>query len=93
MWASGSEYRRLVSANRDGWLDHRLGLGIPFLMAAVSLQRMRLAIRWIRANQLWVTRFGGAMLMAIGIMILTGTWDVLIGMVRGSLGGVGTAPV
>lgn len=69
-----------------------LGLGIPFILAAVAFRRMLGAVAWVRRHQAWVTRAGGVMLIAVGILLVTGTWDLLVGDMRGWLGSV-EAPV
>ncbi|MGZ4438077.1 MAG: cytochrome c biogenesis CcdA family protein [Nocardioidaceae bacterium] len=69
-----------------------LGLGIPFILAAVAFRRMIGAVAWVRRHQAWVTRAGGAMLIVVGILLVTGAWDLLIGDMRGWFGSV-EAPV
>jgi cytochrome c-type biogenesis protein len=53
---------------------YSLGLGIPFVLAALAFRRMLGAVGWIRRHQVWVMRLGGAMLVAVGILLLTGVW-------------------
>jgi cytochrome c-type biogenesis protein len=64
-----------------------LGLGIPFVVAAVAFRRTLGAVRWVRRHQVWVTRLGGAMLVAVGVLLLTGQWDVWVGDLRGRVSG------
>jgi cytochrome c-type biogenesis protein len=64
-----------------------LGLGIPFVVAALAFRRMLGAVRWVRRHQVWVTRLGGAMLIAVGVLLLTGQWDVWVGDLRGWVSG------
>jgi cytochrome c-type biogenesis protein len=64
-----------------------LGLGIPFVVAAVAFRRTLGAVRWVRRHQVWVTRLGGAMLVAVGVLLLTGQWDVWVGDLRGWVSG------
>jgi cytochrome c-type biogenesis protein len=52
-----------------------LGLGIPFVVAAMAFHRMSAAVVWVRRRQVWVMRLGGAMLVAVGVLVLTGVWD------------------
>ncbi|MCL8023824.1 cytochrome c biogenesis CcdA family protein [Nocardioides bruguierae] len=54
---------------------YSLGLGIPFVVAALAWGRMSTAIGWIRRHQVGITRAGGAMLVLVGVLILTGWWD------------------
>jgi cytochrome c-type biogenesis protein len=69
---------------------YSLGLGIPFVLAAVAFRRMLGAISWVRRHQAWVTRAGGVMLIAVGLLLVTGAWDQLIGEMRGWIGSVET---
>jgi cytochrome c-type biogenesis protein len=53
---------------------YSLGLGLPFILAALAWRRAIGAVAWIRSHQLWVTRLGGAMLVLVGVLLLTGWW-------------------
>jgi cytochrome c-type biogenesis protein len=52
-----------------------LGLGVPFIVAALAYRRALGAFGFIRRHQQWVTRIGGAMLVLVGLALLTGWWD------------------
>jgi cytochrome c-type biogenesis protein len=41
------------------------------------------AIGWVRRHQQWITRLGGLMLIAVGVLLVTGWWDLLVGELRG----------
>ena len=73
-----------ASAERGALLTfvYCLGLGIPFIAAALAWRRMLGTVRWIRSHQAWVTRLGGLMLVAVGLLLVTGWWDVLVGWIR-----------
>jgi cytochrome c-type biogenesis protein len=60
-----------------------LGLGVPFIIAALSYRRAMGAIKVIRRHQAWVTRIGGVMLIVVGILLVTGWWNVLVADIRG----------
>ncbi|MGN6129689.1 MAG: cytochrome c biogenesis protein CcdA, partial [Nocardioidaceae bacterium] len=60
--------------------------------AGLAFRRMLGAIRWVRRHQAWVTRVGGVMLIVVGVLLVTGAWDALIGDLRGWIGPV-EAPV
>ncbi len=64
-----------------------LGLGVPFILAALAFRRMLGAVRWVRRHQVWVTRLGGAMLIVVGVLLVTGQWDVWVGDLRGWVSG------
>ncbi|MEY9874145.1 cytochrome c-type biogenesis protein [Streptacidiphilus sp. MAP12-33] len=51
-----------------------LGLGIPFIVAAVAFRRTLSAFGWIKRNNQWVMRIGGGMLVLVGVLLLTGAW-------------------
>jgi cytochrome c-type biogenesis protein len=51
-----------------------LGLGIPFLIVAVLFQRGVAAFGFARRHARLITRLGGAMLVAVGVLELTGAW-------------------
>lgn len=59
-------------------LVYCLGLGLPFIAAALAYRRMLGAIGWVRRHQQWVTRVGGVMLIAVGLLLVTGWWDVAV---------------
>lgn len=63
-------------------LFYCLGLGLPFIVAALAYRRMLGAIRWVRRHQVWVTRIGGLMLVAVGLLLVTGWWNELVGQLR-----------
>ena len=67
-----------------------LGLGVPFLVAAVSYRRMMGAVGWVRGHQIWVMRFGGGMLVVVGVLLVTGVWNTLIIDLKTWVGGFET---
>ena len=72
------------SAERGALLSfvYCLGLGLPFVVAALAYRRMLGTVGWVRRHQQWVTRLGGVMLIAVGILLVTGWWDVLVADIR-----------
>jgi cytochrome c-type biogenesis protein len=52
-----------------------VGLGVPFIVAALAYRRALGAFRFIRRHQQWVTRVGGLMLVLVGLALITGVWD------------------
>ncbi len=66
-----------------------LGLGLPFVLVGLLFRRALGAIGWVRRHSALVMRIGGALLVAIGLLLVTGTWDdVTIGL-RSWAGGFG----
>ena len=66
---------------------YSLGLGIPFILAALGYRRMLGTVRWVRRHQVWVTRAGGVMLVLVGVLLVTGLWDQWVGDLRSWIGG------
>jgi cytochrome c-type biogenesis protein len=53
---------------------YSLGLGVPFLVAALAWRKMLGAVAFVRRHQVWVTRIGGGMMVLVGVLLLTGLW-------------------
>lgn len=51
-----------------------LGLGIPFVLLALGYARWVRAFAWLRRHGRAVERAGGAVLIVIGVLMVTGTW-------------------
>jgi cytochrome c-type biogenesis protein len=64
------------TASRGAFLlgVYALGLGIPFILAALAYEKALSAIGWVRRHQVWVMRAGGVMLIAVGVLLLSGWW-------------------
>ena len=56
-------------------LVYAVGLGLPFIVAALAFRRMLGTVRWVRRHQVWLTRAGGAMLVVVGLLLVSGLWD------------------
>jgi cytochrome c-type biogenesis protein len=65
------------SATRGGVLAvaYSLGLGLPFVGVALAFRRAMGALGWVKRHYVWVMRLGGAMLVAIGVLLVTGVWN------------------
>jgi cytochrome c-type biogenesis protein len=59
-----------------------LGLGLPFIVTALAYRRALGAFQVIRRHQQWVTRIGGAMLVLVGLALLTGFWDQAVSWIQ-----------
>jgi cytochrome c-type biogenesis protein len=51
-----------------------LGLGVPFLIVALLFQRGMTTFGFARRHARLITRVGGALLVAVGVLELTGAW-------------------
>jgi cytochrome c-type biogenesis protein len=68
-----------------------LGLGIPFIVAALAFRRMLGAVAWVRRHQLQVIRLGGVLMIAVGLLLLTGVWDSMTADLRQWVANFGSA--
>lgn len=59
-------------------LIYGLGLGIPFLIVAALFQRTTNVLAFFRRNGRLVARIGGLMLVALGLVEVTGAWTAVI---------------
>jgi cytochrome c-type biogenesis protein len=68
-----------ASAGRGALLTvaYSFGLGLPFVLAAIGFQRALGAFAWVRRHHLLVMRAGGAMLIVLGLLLVTGLWTDL----------------
>jgi cytochrome c-type biogenesis protein len=68
------------TALRGGLLAfvYALGLGIPFLIVAFAFQRGVNILRFARRHARLITRIGGVMLVAVGVLEVTGAWGAAI---------------
>lgn len=55
-----------------------LGLGVPFILAAVAFRKALGAFGWVKRHYAWVMRIGGGMMIVTGILLLTGAWATLM---------------
>jgi cytochrome c-type biogenesis protein len=53
-------------------LFYSLGLSVPFLLTALAFTRAWGAFRWLRDRYLAITAMSGAVLIAMGVLLLTG---------------------
>ncbi|CAL9457630.1 Thiol:disulfide interchange protein DsbD [Streptomyces sp. enrichment culture] len=69
-----------ASAGRGAVLTvaYCLGLGVPFVLAAVAFRKALGAFGWVKRHYAWVMRIGGTMMIATGLLLLTGVWDGIV---------------
>lgn len=51
------------------------GLGLPFVLVAAGLSSTRRVTGWLRRHHRGVQFAGGAMLLTVGILMVSGVWD------------------
>ncbi|WP_088317711.1 cytochrome c biogenesis CcdA family protein [Kineosporia sp. R_H_3] len=67
-----------------------VGLGLPFVAAGLAYRRAMGAFDVVRRHRVAVTRFGGGVLVVVGVLLVTGLWGQWIQSVQGSIAGYET---
>ncbi|AXY53482.1 cytochrome C biogenesis protein ResC [Rhodococcus ruber Chol-4] len=70
-----------------------LGLGLPFVVLALGSARALRGVGWLRAHARTVQLVGGFMLVAVGIALVTGAWDVFVSWIRDAFISEVTLPI
>lgn len=80
-----------ASAARGALLSaaYSVGLGVPFVVLGLLFRRTLGTVGWIRRHSDVVTRVGGALLIAIGVLLISGAWDSLTIALRSWVAGFG----
>jgi cytochrome c-type biogenesis protein len=66
-----------------------LGLGVPFLLVAMGLGWVSGALAVVRRHARLVSQIGGALLIVMGVLLLSGVWDHWMNYLRLEFAGVG----
>jgi len=59
---------------------YSLGLAVPFLLATLLLERFLTSFKRFREYLPWVSRASGALLLVMGLLLVTGSFTILSGM-------------
>ncbi|BBZ07722.1 cytochrome C biogenesis protein CcdA [Mycolicibacterium doricum] len=70
-----------------------VGLGAPFVLFALASGRAMRALGWLRRNARRIQVFGGVLLVAVGIALLTGLWNEVVSWVRDAFVSNTTLPI
>jgi cytochrome c-type biogenesis protein len=57
---------------------YSMGLGLPFLLVGLGLSRMLRGFRFISRNYHWFAGISGLVMVAIGVLLVTGQWSRVI---------------
>ena len=66
-----------------------LGLGVPFVLVALGARWAMGATSFLRRHARTVTRVGGAVLVLVGLLLLTGAWTEMMQWLRSWLAATG----
>ncbi len=81
-WGGADPARGAVLA-----LAYSAGLGIPFVLVALAFRRSASALGFLRRRRLAIMRIGGAMLVVVGVALVTGLWGLWVGRLQGLIDG------
>jgi cytochrome c-type biogenesis protein len=59
-------------------LAYSLGLGVPFLLVGLGVQRFMGAFGWVRRHYAWIAGVSGALLIVVGVLLATGAFTRII---------------
>lgn len=62
---------------------YSLGLAVPFLLAALMIDRFMSVFQRYRGALIWVSRIAGIMLIGVGILMITGSMTLLSAWLQG----------
>ena len=87
----GAVYALSVSqdtAGRGAFLAaaYCLGLGVPFLLVAAGFGWLTRALGFIRRHHRVIGAIGGAVLVAMGVLLVSGVWDHWMNLLRATVG-------
>jgi cytochrome c-type biogenesis protein len=71
-------------------LAYALGLGAPFIVAALAYRRALGAFSLVKRHYRVVMGVGGAMLVGLGVLLVTGLWTDVTAGLQGLIGGFRT---
>lgn len=69
-------------------LMYCIGLGVPFLLAAMGFAWMSSALEWVRRHIRLINLVGGLLLIMTGIAMVSGLWTAWIFSLQALIGGV-----
>ena len=68
---------------------YSLGLGIPFLVVALTLGRVRPLLDWLNRRALVINRVAGVVLIVLGVLIASGRFAQIVGVLSNVIPKVG----
>lgn len=57
---------------------YSIGLGLPFLLVGLGLRKLMRALNWVKRNYHWIAGVSGAVMIGIGLLVVTNTWTRLL---------------
>ena len=60
---------------------YSVGLGLPFLLVGLGLRWLMGALAFVKRNYHWIAGTSGAVMIVIGVLVMTGWWTRILGPV------------
>ena len=70
-----------------------LGLGIPFLLVALGLNWVTGSVAWLKRHIRVINIIGGSLLILIGLLMVSGLWQIIIAQLQGVIVGSYVTPL
>lgn len=70
-----------------------IGLGIPFLLVALGLNWVTGSVAWLKRHIRAINVVGGSLLIAIGLLMVSGVWQILVALLQGVIIGNYVTPL
>ena len=68
-------------------LAYCVGLGIPFIVLALGARWAVRSAAWLRTRARTIQLTGGALLVVVGLLLVTGLWGEWVAWMRGPIAG------
>lgn len=59
-----------------------LGLGLPFILVALGSSKILTGVSWLSKHSHTIQMIGGALLVLVGILLVSGQWSVIVEWIR-----------
>ncbi|WP_156760683.1 cytochrome c biogenesis CcdA family protein [Microbacterium karelineae] len=82
-WNTGDPWRAGLLG-----LTYSLGLGIPFVIAALGFGWATRSLTFLRRHVRTVNIVGGSLLILLGLLMVSGVWTMIMSRLQGVIGGV-----
>lgn len=66
---------------------YSIGLGLPFIIAALSISRSMRSLAWVRRHARAISCIGGGFLVVLGVLQLSGAWTQIMSWLQNLING------
>lgn len=70
-----------------------IGFGVPYIALAAGLHRLRRSVGWLQRRARLVEAVGGMVLVGVGVLFVTGTWNTIFIPLYRELSRLGWPPI